>query len=87
MLIFNIEIEQTELEEGIDSYTEGHITIKGRYGIISSKDMRSNQSMMIFISLSELLDGIRIFLINQNQRIYHFVGIGCSFKFIRVRLF
>ena len=42
--------------------------------------------MMIFISLSELLDGIRIFLTNQNQRIYHFVGVGCSFQFIIVKL-
>ena len=85
MLIFHIEIEQDELEEGIDSYTRGHITIKGRYGIISSTSMKSNQSMIIFISISELLDGIRIFLINQSQRIYHFVGVGCSFQFIIVK--
>ncbi|MEM7717504.1 MAG: hypothetical protein AAF349_28845 [Cyanobacteria bacterium P01_A01_bin.68] len=85
MLIFNIEIEQSELKEDIDSYTRKHITIQGKRGIISSQDMKNNQSMMIFISLSELLDGIRLFLINPSQRIYHFVGIRCSFQFIIVK--
>lgn len=85
MLIFNLEIEQTELKEGIDSYTRGHITVQGKHGIISSKQSKNNQSMMIFMSTSQLIDGIRSFLINQNQRIYHFVGVGCSFQFIIVK--
>ncbi|MGB3757945.1 MAG: hypothetical protein WBA07_16455 [Rivularia sp. (in: cyanobacteria)] len=85
MPIFTIEIEKIELEEGIDSYTRGHITIQGEHGIISSQKMINNQSMIIFISISDLLDGIRIFLINQSQRIYHFVGVGCSFQFLLVK--
>ena len=85
MPVLNIEIEEIELEEGIDSYTRGHITIQGKGNIISSKDMTDNQSMMIFISISELLDGIGIFLNHQNQKIYYFVGVGCSFQFIIVK--
>ena len=85
MPIFNIEIEKIELKEGIDSYTRGHITIQGEHRVISSKEMRNNQSMMIFVSISELLDGIRVFLINPNKKKYHFVGVGCSFQFFIVK--
>jgi hypothetical protein len=62
MLVFQIEIDK--FEEEIDSYTRGHITLQGRHKTISSKISKSNtnQSMMIFISLSELLSGIRVLL-------------------------
>jgi hypothetical protein len=58
MLFFQIEIDK--FEEEIDSYTRGHITIQGRHKTISSKILKpnTNQSMMIFISLSDLLWGI-----------------------------
>ncbi|MDZ8259346.1 hypothetical protein [Nostoc sp. ChiQUE01b] len=81
MLSFKIELEKNEFEEKLDSYSRGHITIQGRYGIISSKNSNKNYSMMIFISLCELLDGIRLFLINPINNRYNFVGVGSSFQF------
>ncbi|MEH2375106.1 hypothetical protein [Nostoc sp.] len=76
MLIFKIELEQIEFEEKIDSYSRGHLTVQGRYGIISSKLSNINHSMMVFISLCDLLDGVRLFLINPIKNTYHFVGVG-----------
>ncbi|MEH2240479.1 hypothetical protein [Nostoc sp.] len=85
MLIFKIELEQIEFEEKIDSYSRGHLTVQGRYGIISSKLSNINHSMMVFISLCDLLDGVRLFLINPIKNTYHFVGVGSSFQFFLVK--
>ncbi|MEH2225174.1 hypothetical protein [Nostoc sp.] len=85
MLIFKIELEQIEFEEKIDSYSRGHITVQGKYGIISSKLSNINHSMMIFISLCDLLDGVRLFLINPIKNRYHFVGVDSSFQFLLVK--
>jgi len=83
MLVFKIEI--AEFEEEIDSYTRGHITLQGRHKTISSKLSNKNQSMMIFISLSELLDGICAVLSIPERKTYDFVGVGCSFEFFVVK--
>lgn len=83
MLVFNIEI--AELEEEIDSYTRGHITLQGRHKTISSKLSNKNQSMMIFMSLSELLDGICAVLSIPERKTYDFVGVGCYFEFFVVK--
>ncbi|AFZ10684.1 hypothetical protein Osc7112_6550 (plasmid) [Oscillatoria nigro-viridis PCC 7112] len=86
MLVFKIEID--ELEEEIDSYTRGHITLQGRHKTISSKISKSNknQSMMIFISLIDLLYGIcAVLSIPERKTTYDFVGVGCSFEFFIVK--
>jgi hypothetical protein len=46
MLSFKIEF--AEFEEEIDSYSRGHITVQGRYGIISSKLSTRNQSIQFW---------------------------------------
>jgi hypothetical protein len=85
MLVFKIEIDK--FEEEIDSYTRGHITLQGRHKTISSKISKSNknQSMMIFISLSDLLYGICALLSIPERKTYDFVGVGCSFEFFLVK--
>ena len=85
MLVFQIEIDK--FEEEIDSYSRGHITLQGRHKTISSKISKSNtdQSMMIFISLSELLWGICVLLSVPEEKTYDFVGVGCSFEFFIVK--
>ncbi|WP_449420327.1 hypothetical protein [Phormidium nigroviride] len=85
MLTFKIELEQIEFEEKIDSYSRGHITVQGNSGIISSKLSNKNQSMMIFISLCELLNSVRILLTSPIKKTYNFVGVGCSFQFFIVK--
>lgn len=82
MRVFKIEIDK--FEEEIDSYTRGHITLQGRHKTISSKISNTNQSMMIFISLSELLSGSRV-LLSIPEKKFNFVGVGCSFEFFIVK--
>jgi hypothetical protein len=83
MLIFKIELDEFE-EEEIDSYSRGHITIQGNSGIISSKLSKRNQSMMIFISICDLLNSVRVLLTTPRKK-YNFVGAGCSFQFFIVK--
>ena len=85
MLILKIELESMEFEEKIDSYSRGHITVQGNSGIISSKLSKRNQSMMIFISLCEFLNSVRILLTSPIKKTYNFVGVGCSFQFFIVK--
>jgi hypothetical protein len=80
MLVFKIEMEVVGFQEHVDIYSRGHITVEGRYGTISSK-----QSMMIFISLCDFLDGVRLLLISPNKSSYHFVGVGSSFQFFVIK--
>jgi hypothetical protein len=47
MLIFKRELEEFE-EEELDMYSRGHITVQGNSGIISSKLLKKNQSMIIW---------------------------------------
>jgi hypothetical protein len=61
MLIFKIELDEFE-EEELDMYSRGHITVQGNFGIISSKLLNKNQSMMIFISICDLLNSVRVLL-------------------------
>ncbi|EAZ92241.1 hypothetical protein [Crocosphaera chwakensis] len=60
MLKILIELESNVIEE-IDSFSTGHITIEVNNKILSSKNQTPSQSMMIFISLVELLDGVYLF--------------------------
>lgn len=83
MRVFKIEIDK--FEEEIDSYTRGHITLQGRHKTISSKISNTNQSMMIFISLSELLYGICALLNTPGWEIYDFVGVGWFFEFFLLK--
>uniref|UniRef100_UPI0030DCF6C2 hypothetical protein n=1 Tax=Cyanothece sp. BG0011 TaxID=2082950 RepID=UPI0030DCF6C2 len=72
MLKILIELESNAIEE-IDSFSKGHITIEVNNKIITSKNKTPSQSMMIFISLVELLDGVRLFIVDKNKKQYNFV--------------
>lgn len=79
MFEFDIELDPYSIYLGIDGYSLGDISIKGDYGYLSSsRDTGSNQSVMIFISLSNLLDGITSL---NNSKQYIFKGIDSSFDF------
>lgn len=68
-------------EKEIDGFSRGHITINGSRGSCTSKDHKPDQSMMIFLSMTLLLDGVRQFIIDNKSLNYNFVGVGCSFQF------
>jgi len=79
----NLRIEFTlhELEDEIDGLSRGHMTIKGEYGMHSSMNQTPDQSMMIFLAISELLDGIRYLVNHPTREQYKFIGMDCSFSF------
>ena len=68
MLIFKIELEKFE-EEELDMYSRGHITVQGDLEIISSKLLKRNQSLMIFISICDLLNSVRVLLTSSLKKI------------------
>jgi hypothetical protein len=78
MLNFKLELLN---DESVDSFSLGHITIAGRSGAITSKGKVPDQAMMIFISITELLCGIRQFICDEKLKEYNFVGADSSFQF------
>ena len=83
MIKFTLELNEPTSE--IDSFSQGHIIIKKNNTIYSSKNLDINKSMMIFISIVELLDGIRIFLKDENKKSYCFVGVDSSFQLFLIK--
>lgn len=81
MLRLELEIISYSDKDKIDGFTLGHMTISGSQGLATSKGIQPNQSMMIFLSIIELLDGIRQFILAKNVSNYRFVGIDSSFQF------
>ena len=76
MLEFLVEMDLEDLKLGVDTYSLGNISIKGELSSITSDD----SSMMIFISLSELLSQI-INIFKGEIKQYQFVGVDSSFTF------
>jgi hypothetical protein len=69
-----IDAELSEFELGdIDIQIDGHV--------ITSKNKTPSQSMMIFIAISDMLDGVRA-MIEQKRKEYLFVGADSSFKIL-----
>lgn len=85
MVLIKLQLDGNETIDEVDDYSQGHITIEGKNGIISSKRSSINQSMMIFVAAIELLDGYRIFINNKHEGIYNFVGCDSSFTFYLIR--
>ena len=70
-----IKLDSEDLKLGVDGYSQGNMTIKGEHG-----STRSEYTMMIFISLCELLHNIERIMNNGINR-YQFIGIEGGFSF------
>jgi len=84
MLTFEFEIA-SENNESVDALSLGHITVKGRSTNATSKGRTPDQSMMIFLALVELLDGVRRFSKDEKSDLYNFVGTDSSFQIFITR--
>ena len=84
-MLIKLEFEDNVISDKIDILTRGNIILQGKQGVISSKKMKNNQSSMIFLSLVELLDGIRLFIRDKNRHQYNYVAVDSSFQFYLVR--
>ena len=56
----------------------GHMAVEGGNASVSSQ--REGRSMMVFIAVVNLLDGVRRFLDDTQARRYRFVGADSSFQ-------
>lgn len=84
MLVIEFEIDTSEHESEHDGYSLGDMTLSGRYGSLTSKGKAPDQSMMIFLSITLLLDGINALLDKHASRRsseFEFVAIDSSFNF------
>jgi hypothetical protein len=62
------------------SYDMGYISITGLRGRINSKLSKPPRSMMIYLSIVDLLDGLRRLLSDPDQNSYTFIGTDGSFS-------
>ena len=56
--------------------------LHGDLGTATSKSRTPNQSMMLVLSITEMLDGFRRLLSQSKKREYEFVGVDCSFRVV-----
>jgi hypothetical protein len=77
-----IRFELSERSVTLDSlspYDMGHIEVVGALDSASSKGRILDQAMMIFPSITHLLDGLRTLVVQHGRCVFEFGGIDCSF--------
>jgi hypothetical protein len=81
MLIIRFSLGDT-LPNTPKGFELGHITVIGESGEATSASRTPDQSMMLVLSIVELLDGISRLLLASTAREYRFVGVDSSFSII-----
>jgi hypothetical protein len=79
MVQFIFELDSPEESESITGLDMGHMTMRSETSTISSRDYGEAQSMMLYLSIVELLDGVRSFIFSKSRE-YEFVGVDSSFS-------
>ena len=79
-LKISFELESCLLDE-IDGFNLGNMIIEGDSGTISSKHRLPDQSMMVFLSIVQLLYGVRHLVVCETVSEFIFVGEDSSFQF------
>lgn len=76
--MLKIEIEFEDPDEELTGFNMGHMTFHGDLGTVTSKNKTPSQAMMIVLSITELLDGLRRLTLTQSIQ-YEFIGDDSSF--------
>jgi len=76
--MLKIEIEFEDLDERLTGFNMGHMTFHGNIGTVTSKNKTPSQAMMILLSISELLSGLRRLTLTKSTQ-YEFIGADSSF--------
>ena len=71
----------------LSGFDLGHCSVEGGVHQVSSNDSARDQSMMLFISIVDLLDGVKGMLTDHTTKEFIFAAAGSSFelKFLRTR--
>lgn len=80
MLTFTLELTDRSSSQAVHGLSRGHISVQGSQGIVTSKGRTPDQSMFIFLSIVDLLDGLSGFFEGSRSRRYAFVGNDSSFQ-------
>jgi hypothetical protein len=83
--MFSLSFSIENVSDKISGFELGHIDILTEKGSISSRDRKPDQAMMIFVTMIDLLDGLRE-LFQKKTKWFQLVGADSSFKINFVRL-
>ena len=78
MIKFNFTVD---IDGSVHEFDMGDMVINVDQAKLSSKGQVPSQSMMIFIAISDLLDGLRIFLMKKKNN-FEFIGADSSFRLL-----
>ena len=80
----SLRLEFTPLQEGPlrGGFARGHMTVAGDRATTTSADRTPDQSMMLVLSVTELLDGVRRFLSDTRSDRYEFIATDSSFGLV-----
>jgi hypothetical protein len=67
---------------GIHGLDLGHVTLSGPTGTATSKGRTPDQAMMLFPSITDLLDGVARLASAKKSAPFRFVGTDCSFSIV-----
>jgi hypothetical protein len=79
--MYKITFSISRIDDELSEFELGNMDIQIDDHVITSKDKTPSQSMMIFIAISDMLDGFRT-MIEQKRKEYSFVGADSSFKIL-----
>ncbi|MFE0099465.1 hypothetical protein [Streptomyces sp. NPDC059009] len=79
MIRFSFDVDPSELEPPSPGFALGDMEVMGGGGRATSRGHTPDQSMMIFVALSDLLDGLRTLAVRGSGS-FHFVGTDSSFR-------
>ena len=83
--MFSLRFELDSNKRPISGFDMGHMTVSSCSTTIQSRDVGPRCSMMLFLSLVELLDGLRR-LLTSNLNSYEFIGADSSFALVFQKL-
>lgn len=82
MIKFNFTVD---VVDSVHEFDMGDMIINIDGAEFSSEGKVPSQSMMIFIAITELLDGLRVFLTKKNNN-FEFIGADSSFRLLFSRV-
>jgi hypothetical protein len=82
MLHMLFELRDSEIDgtSVVSGYAQGYLTVEGTASRCSSKDRVPPQSMMVFLAIVDLLDGLHRLQTPDDEKRYVFVGTDSSFQ-------
>lgn len=69
----------------LTGFSLGHLTVTGDDGSVTSAGRTPDQSMMLPLAVTDLLDGLRALIAGPEDRRYEFVGADSSFRLAFIR--